>query len=168
VVFPVAPAPVNRASSTRTLFPALASRTAVTSPVRPAPTTTTSAWRSASSKAFAGVGRFARSATAAAGGQKGDNDRSTGCISQSSRNRMGRRATTFSSRIIGSTVRTLSCFSSGCFLDWGEPKPSTHNAKQQLARHREPAQEDANALESEATMATADVRAAKTKRRIWL
>ena len=63
VVLPVAPAPAECASSTITLLPALANSTAVTSPVIPAPTTTTSAWRSASSNGLGGDGRFARSAS---------------------------------------------------------------------------------------------------------
>src|SRR4051794_12435022 len=42
VVWPVVAAPMDRASSTATRCPALASRTAVASPVRPAPATTES------------------------------------------------------------------------------------------------------------------------------
>src|SRR4051812_35090572 len=63
VVLPVAPAPAECASSTVTLLPALASNTAVTSPVMPAPTTTMSALRSASNRGLGGDGSLARSAS---------------------------------------------------------------------------------------------------------
>src|SRR6201999_4078411 len=61
VVFPVAHAPTVRASNTSTSLPARANRTAVISPVIPAPTTITSALRVLSSSLLAAQGCSTRS-----------------------------------------------------------------------------------------------------------
>src|SRR6201999_1542641 len=61
VVFPVAQAPTVRASNTNTSLPARANRTAVISPVIPAPTTMTSALRAVSSSWLAAQGCSSRS-----------------------------------------------------------------------------------------------------------